>query len=83
MKRMLLLSLALLALTGCSELHAIGNATIRELRADVINVEQNTYAVVEQVREVPVEPRIVMASVYKPQSAKDNKPRRKGLWEKI
>jgi hypothetical protein len=43
MLRYLLIILTLYLLTGCSELKVFGNAAVRELRADGINVERTTY----------------------------------------
>lgn len=43
MLRYLIVISTLLILTACSELKVIGNAAMRELRADGINVEQTSF----------------------------------------
>ncbi len=43
MLRYILIILSILLLTGCSELKVIGNAAVRELRAEGMNVEQISY----------------------------------------
>ena len=43
MTRLFALILTVAALTGCSEIKVIGNAAMRELRADGFNVEQISY----------------------------------------
>lgn len=43
MLRYILIILSISILTGCSELKVIGNAAVRELRADGMNVEQISY----------------------------------------
>lgn len=43
MTRLFALILTVAALTGCSEMKIIGNAAMRELRADGYNIEQISY----------------------------------------
>lgn len=43
MSRYLLIILSLTLLNGCSELQVIGNAAMRELRSEGMNVEQISY----------------------------------------
>jgi hypothetical protein len=43
MKRLPHMLLVIMFCSGCAELRVIGDATLRELRADAINVEQAIY----------------------------------------
>lgn len=72
---LLLLPLYILAVSGCSELHVIGKATVRELSSDAINVEQASYRPPEQI----VDPSKI--TVAKAAPAKAKKEKKKGLWE--
>ncbi|KAF0219501.1 MAG: hypothetical protein FD174_1961 [Geobacteraceae bacterium] len=86
MTRILLMSLAILSLTGCSELQIIGRAAVKELQVEAINVEWTAY---QQQEELATQQNktIVAKAVVNPSSASEQKKvqqdkQQKGLWER-
>lgn len=86
MARLLLISLAILTLTGCSELQVIGRAAVKELQVDAINVEWAAYHQQEELAKQQNKT-LVAKTVGNPTSALEQKKaqqvkRQKGLWER-
>ncbi len=94
MKRfmILIMVLGLVALTGCSELQVIKNATLRELRAEAVSLDtvahqkepaQDQLFTVPELR--PVKKTYVAQAEYNPFLAgggQRNTTPRKGAWER-
>lgn len=86
MTRSILLSLAILGLTGCSELQVIGRAAVNELQTEAINVEWAAYQKQKKLAKLHTEAAVAKSDIKQPQSWGQNEARlenqQKGLWEK-
>ena len=92
MSRYLLFILSITLLSGCSEMKIIGNAALRELRAEGMNVEQISYNYHAKLAAMEKAGYVMMAKADTGQAATGGKvygegkkiraKKVKGLWEK-
>ena len=82
MKRLAILVLGCMIMTGCSELQVIGRATVRELSADAVSVDHGRY---EARQGKPVgsdekPPLVAQADPIPLMKARSAGPKQKELW---
>ncbi len=61
MKRIIFSIMAILVLSGCSELRIIGQAAVRELKAEAINVEWSAYNQQQELAELQLKKNTMLA----------------------
>ncbi len=89
MTRLIIISLCITTLTGCSELQVIGKAAYTELNASAINVEMASYRQKDEPSIGTNEKRTVLAQADTNKDARvaksmnsSRKYAKKGLWER-